>query len=1022
MADQVNFTLFPAFDGYIGKVTLPTSVKKTHGSKIDVDTLVIMDTSASMGDNVQKLICKVIPNVFSSLHYKESDKITIITFNDFSETYTDTIENFRKSKITCSGTTQMRFAINSLKGHLEKSANKYVRILALSDGDLHDQDLTVKESALLVPFTSGKYINSQAIRFFTSSAQPDTRGLSSILQLNTTTEARLIDIKGYDNINETIASLFVNDGLDKDKIILKSETPVFMNSPWETPLDTLIYRDEIFFLKEIPKNVTLNNKSYGIKFEFGSPLSFDNFDVILKDKIDYYINRLKVLKVLNTEHSSSEISSILNYFSNLEKTLGVSDLMENTSLRARSQYYKNLINKRKKSVVIKMAEIANDEKVSKLNSAQQADYLRTMNISKNAKALAKRALNHDIDFDAVVKKEVRAMHSHISELSKVNDKDHFVSFYSKETTLGGIRATCELVDNGMLDDMNAQDILTLINIVGVSCNATIGDFPDPMTWRVDNIFPGCYLSLSDLLMAHLTSGGTELKAVGIDKVITNVIPIYDDEKVHKFLLKYAPCILEYSASIGMRRIIANVSWTYSYTLCAGVWKMIQELNNYKSDLNVLTFSKLALGYELAVGTNFDHVLEFVKDQDENLSYYIANNGVTNMIAIIMKLVKMGGQEKYLVRIMRALYSYEINQAIRRKFKNLEHHEHLMVKALNDLLGIDLEKNKVILKPFFEENSDIVFYDKYHVNDIMLKEFISYFWYIDYMTLLPEFLIGARQTDPIVYIKKIPKMDEKTICSVLEIDYDLNIFKLFNIVQSMLCNTKSQRVDSDNHKMLIQEINNNFSKSDMFVKDYVKKQYVNKYSSDYAHKMKAEKDEMCRILVEKMVGTESVSEFVRLFKEGVMCGSNSHKISNKGSLGFVILNQNLLDMGREVFGRIEKLKILLLGRDSVGGNIVWNNGNTLGVVGLRDYADLFKKLDCEKDWKPIAEEFAKSIYMYRATGGIDVPNRHGHSNGKPSYWAYGFETIEAFAKDKDTEEWNEYKRVHHDCCGVSRLNF
>ena len=54
-------------------------------------------------------------------------------------------------------------------------------------------------------------INSQAIRYFTSSAQPDIMALASILQLNTVNEATLIDINYNDSYIESakkISELF----------------------------------------------------------------------------------------------------------------------------------------------------------------------------------------------------------------------------------------------------------------------------------------------------------------------------------------------------------------------------------------------------------------------------------------------------------------------------------------------------------------------------------------------------------------------------------------------------------------------------------------------------------------------------------------------------------------------------------------------------------------------------------------------------------------------------------------------
>jgi hypothetical protein len=64
------------------------------------------------------------------------------------------------------------------------------------------------------------------------------------------------------------------------------------------------------------------------------------------------------------------------------------------------------------------------------------------------------------------------------------------------------------------------------------------------------------VSLSDVLT--VLDMGQKLKHPYNTEEIINVIPIFDDDRIHKFLRKYAPTILEYICSIGMRRIISDI--------------------------------------------------------------------------------------------------------------------------------------------------------------------------------------------------------------------------------------------------------------------------------------------------------------------------------------------------------------------------------------------------------------------------------------------------------------------------------
>lgn len=103
------------------------------------------------------------------------------------------------------------------------------------------------------------------------------------------------------------------------------------------------------------------------------------------------------------------------------------------------------------------------------------------------------------------------MRQHLHELKDIDDSNHHVSFYSQETTLGGIRATCELVDSGLLQEMDVHDILQLLGIVGIACKAQVGPFPDPMTYRIHKVYPGCKISLADVITAHIVSHGGSLE-------------------------------------------------------------------------------------------------------------------------------------------------------------------------------------------------------------------------------------------------------------------------------------------------------------------------------------------------------------------------------------------------------------------------------------------------------------------------------------------------------------------------------
>jgi hypothetical protein len=82
--------------------------------------------------------------------------------------------------------------------------------------------------------SGNKVVNSQAIRLKTGLSEPDTRGLSSMIQLSTLGKQMLIDIDARDiedKIIEEMKNLFINDGLGKS-LELKTEENILQEEPW----------------------------------------------------------------------------------------------------------------------------------------------------------------------------------------------------------------------------------------------------------------------------------------------------------------------------------------------------------------------------------------------------------------------------------------------------------------------------------------------------------------------------------------------------------------------------------------------------------------------------------------------------------------------------------------------------------------------------------------------------------------------------------------------------------------------
>ena len=1011
---------------YIGKLFIESD-KTDHiysVNKNNVHTIIIMDVSGSMGDYVQKIITRYIPDTLLKLKYDQiKDLITLITFSHCSNIYTYSGIRLRSCTQKAEGTTYMSHAITNLRKVINESKCKYFRILTISDGQLHDQIETINKATLLASEINGKYvIRSSAIRLFTSNQQPDTRGLSSVLQLNNG-NTKLIDFQ-CPSINEEFINVFSDALTDNlgSYMTLTAKTPIFLTDPWSTP-KTELYLSEgqnIFWLMNVTDITNLN-----VTFNIKSPINLNNIEIILKEKIDYYIDRLKLLKVVDMTESKKEIENVINYFSRLETILSSIintddeniDISVDKSIKTRLKFFKNRAIRKSKSIIQMLSNIANQEKVSQLNSAQQADYLRSVTTSSNAINLAKRGMKQGLDFDIKAIQEVKDMNSHLHEIVDIDDSTHTVSFYSQETTLSGIKAVCAIctVDDeyNSLTQLSALEILSLLNIVGIQCESAVGDFPDPKTYHLTDLSIGSFVSMSDVLIVK-QQGGILTNPYDNTKPIHNVIPYYDDDRIQKFLMKYAPNLLEYTASLGMRNMMINIPNTYRYTAVAGVWWMVQKIQEKQNDINAQVLTNFVRTYKTAVGELFSYVPDLIKPksaEDINLSLYIGNNGTTNMIGPIIAIQYDADKMAMMPDILRALYTFEFYQVMR-KFYRSDSDGHIKRKQmLDDLLGIDPVKYGSKLPPLFESQKVPDHHGDYHVNQEIFNTIVERVHWIDYVCQIGTILGHALKTNTEA-LKNITVDKNKTDELELGITFDLSKFKLYCIVQGLMFDTLASRYDDTKNKMKIEDAGNERLMNN-FISNYIKRQYHSHYQSELSKQNKIEIELLTQQLVVDMIETDDIQQFNQLFRKGLRKNHVSVVISDKFKAGFTELKDMLFDPSVDCELRDEKLKVLILGCDEMG-NVVYNKNNTINM-GTTELSRLMNLIGCGAAWNEIYDKYVeKNIHTYRES---DRPNRHTHCNPKPSYWAYGYKNLRSYFDNISQREQDEYCQVHTNCCGI-----
>ena len=1036
---SVELSIYKYNKKYLGNIDL-TDVK-VNNTYLESKFIIILDQSGSMGDNVPKIVNVIIPEILTKL--KDQSTATLITFSEDSQIYSGDKDYFSQLEITAYGCTYMSKALEQLQkvlNNLEYGSS--IRILVFSDGELHDEEETIELSSQIAQTSKEMFrINAQAIRYYTSgNVEPDTRGLGSILQLNSINETpKLEDIictVENDVILNKICDYFTKDGLGIN-IKLKSNYNNLSINPWEKPINEipLLKGKNLFwidnnnnFSEETPNLFLEANKGQKIelKIKVGEDINQSNYQSILNDNINFFMKKLKILKIVNSKESKKEIDKIVSFFESLEDTIFSCGSIVDEKLSSRKRLIHNLVKKRKLSVINEMKAIQNDDKVSLLNSKQQAEYLREIDIKdRTGKNLAKRAFSEGINFDEVTKKEILQMKKNLPKLLETLQKNNFdestlsVSFFSTSNTLEGIQTVCDLVDDKeVFDEITTFDVIRLLNIVGIGCDASIGNFPDPMTYRIKEIYPGCYVSLSDVLeVSEKKKGENALVDFSTKKTIINVIPIFENQDIHRFLLDNCPKLLEYTASIGMRRVLADINYTYDYTILAGIWDLIMKIMKENSEVNNSIFCKLVDSYIVASRDHFSYLYPILEKQINDtsmLSIFMNNNGVTNMTAPIVHILKTYSEEdkkKIMPRILRALYQYETYLVCRKMIRNHETGDNKYINGyLEDLLGIDYDKYGTKLQPKFETPPlKIDYCETYYLNEQKILDFYNTNYWINYVPFIAQYYqayIDSEKNDIKEVFKKIPEKNEKNMEKFLEIE-NLRKFQMYCIVQSFLFKEKQDRSDSDKKRMKIIDLK--YSKqADKMVKNYIKEQYSKDYAIRSQKRNKEQIEELKNELVDKLINSQTLDEYKNLFINGITKGIFTHKISDPSSKGLVDLKTRLLS--EEKFPlKIKKIAIFMSGQ--IKGEKVWNNGEAFRPC-FPEFKEYFSKIGKSDLYSEIAKN-CHCIHIYR-----DLPNRQGHSNKKPSYWANGYDTLSKYFNVLSKKEIEEYKKIHYNCCGVN----
>jgi len=1020
-----------------------TPVKK---SQMDNEFWVILDRSGSMGQFVGTVF-NYLSSMLGQLRLK---KVKLFTFDSISEVYTLDIKQLKSRKMSCRGSTNMTPTVNHLERELKMTRNKIIQLLVISDGEVFDKKILLGRTATLADrinkCNKTNIVHVIGIRLCTSSyANPDTQALTCIFSLNNhpSARSRLFEVRHNElsrlrNHLDKVVKIFINNNANIDTFQLQSSKCNLKLDIGErsTKDIRLLKGTNLIIVDGEAENLTLDGINVKlVKKDLSGELDINEF---LKN-IESKIRNWKVMGTqdIKVKQAIEFIEELDNYFRRIEQSK-IKDNNIKHSIKRRISMLCQIAERRNKSFVQKILEVANLSNVDKLNSTQQANFLRELNReTKSARRIAKRSnIKSGKDLHNQIQNELTSLLlKNTKDLKEI--KDIPTSFYSLCNNYDIIKGINE--ERQSIKQLSVEDILQCVGLVGIAFNANRGDYPEPWNFRVNKVFFGCHLSQNDLWTAHIQGNGEQLSPPGRNSEKITGVDILLTDPIFKIIGGF---FINLHSSIVMRRVISPISGDAIAIKTATIWTMINQI--FETGLSELKVKELYLNIEtLKYMTKNGKVFKNLsKDlQEKNLAAYLTGDrNISDVMKVLAFLLSTDNMNLDLPKIFKALYSlqiyHHINKFMKRKIfeftRSLEnkkreiqskHQINIPQEALKELNKLDKKINRAtqdelrstLLNRVFEINyekyatrptdifepepAELKFYDKYDAEDLYsnLKKY----------TVHPDQLSNVCEV--IESLNENRKINiERSVQDVFKFKCSLNDYITGHTIQALMCQNQKDRVNVEKREMLIPEIENE-EDIQKYIKSIIRYKYETYYNKLLHEKREGERKIKLKEAIQKAIVTKDVwSEFINIMNE---------YIPNRDSDGYNNIVDILINEKEKVPKRLEKMWVIILGRN-LKSKPIWNSGNILrGNLG--EFAKFFQKKH-HNSWDKIIEiRKANIIHQYRD----NRANRHGHWNGLASAWAVGYSNIDEYQKELK-ENFRKYlqMRVYNKFHRVNPLGF
>jgi len=989
MADLPEINVTKVYPDVLCQITnIPAH---NHRRSFPRKLIFLFDVSQSMGTSV-RFIHKYFQSVVRQFNVLN---VEVVTFGQYANRISahgdiQNIMNWQCPELE--GSTKMYEASKIVLENILTSREPAIyQILIISDGDVHDLNLRTRYGRHLdnvLDYVSkvdhNQYKHTIQVAGMRIGISGDTQALSCFFKFHNSTQPQILKDVAYSNEDYQIALLEIFESFQQganvnvNQVSLSGRHELSFDPMSVNPTPNLLVRDNGWF---IVRRGNLN----GLLINNCKPLIIER-PIIPDDVAMPYLESLEQIvrnfKVLGDEKPLQHMEKFLSL---LKPLIHIEQILPEPGIKGRIKTLVRRSTSLQKNILTRIQTLLNVTNVDKLNSQQQASFLRSLDSDQaSGRRLARRHADagvEDIKSDFI--RTIRDMIKKFDSGRRDNiGKDQDASFYSMLTTHDIISESLEEFKKNpnSLDDLELTALLQCIGAVGVCFTARTGDFPDPWSFRVDRVWFGVYLAQPDLwaaMDAANRAGQSGLKPPGFSTkdVITGVDPLLRGESgITKLYLKSG--LDRFHASIAMRKVVALVPYDTIALKAAVCFQMIQQVIEQPTELGIKETLNSVDTLKYLIRSNdefYKSLFGTMLDNPTNPAYWTGDLNVTNVIKVVAWSLIGSPDFTSIGELVYNMFSTDLFYRIRGRFQTHDIKERAPV--IHDLLDIDFKVRGTKPTPLGEpEPQNPEYYNKYDSGRVQSRvlEWIRFDNLSKIWTRFGEFLSCMAK-----YGSDIGKWLHH-----LKTQLFFAMFDQERVTADALASLSV--VHQDGRIDLATRTMRNNGTPNVFISTMVRGIYFAEYNRELGIKCANEEARRIELTIEALLWSCDLQEYIRILNRQIP--ERDSAIYQRFVDALVVSDQVPL--------MYEKIWILIFGRttdfdpkdDIVGfrsdpAKIIWNRGNICKALELKVFERILSNAGV-LGVNEIREVYRRLGYLPHVYRESNIPNRHGHSNFNP----------------------------------------